>query len=53
MARIMCSPYIPKTTDAARPAGKMSEHPSVWRKQFVAQAMFRVLDLHAVFPCLI
>ncbi len=28
-------------------------HPSVWRKQFVAQAMFRVLDLRAIVKCLI
>ncbi len=28
-------------------------HPSDWRKQFVAQAMFRVLDLRAIFQCLI
>ncbi len=28
-------------------------HPSVWRKQFVAQAMFRVLDLRAIVTCLI
>jgi hypothetical protein len=28
-------------------------HPSVCSKQFVAQAMFRVLDLLAIFPCFI
>ena len=28
-------------------------HPSVCRKQFLAQAMFPVLDLPTIFPCFI